>query len=90
MQASSFAPSRVDNIGYQSNFLRNCNIMLAVIGLILCIAFILYLLSYCCKNCAPKLHLFAKRMMKEVLLTAILFNCFNFGYSAGIHFSYAP
>jgi hypothetical protein len=25
-----------------------------------------------------------------VLLTLILFNCFNFAYSAGIHFSYAP
>ena len=26
--------------------------------------------------------------MKEVLLTLILFNCFNFAYSAGIHFQY--
>jgi hypothetical protein len=29
-------------------------------------------------------------MLKEVLLTVILFNCFNFAYSAGIHFNYAP
>ena len=25
-----------------------------------------------------------------MLLTLILFNCFNFTYSAGIHFTYAP
>jgi hypothetical protein len=28
-------------------------------------------------------------MLKEVLLTLILFNCFNFAYSAGLHFKYA-
>jgi hypothetical protein len=28
-------------------------------------------------------------LIKEVLLTLILFNCLNFAYSAGIHFKYA-
>ena len=32
----------------------------------------------------------AERILKEVLLTLILFNSLNFAYSAGIHFNYAP
>ncbi len=64
--------------------------MLAIVVAVIIVAIFLYALTYCCRSCAPSLHKFAKRMLKEVLLTLILFNCFNFGYSAGIHFNYAP
>lgn len=29
------------------------------------------------------------RIAKELLLTLILFNCYNFAYSVGIHYRYA-
>lgn len=50
----------------------------------------MYLLTWICQKCAPCLHSISKRIIKEVLLTLILFNCFNFAYSAGLHFNYAP
>jgi hypothetical protein len=63
--------------------------MLFIVVLILLVSAILYLLSYCCKGCAPSLHSICKRIIKEVMLTLLLFNCYNFAYSAGIHFNYA-
>lgn len=64
--------------------------MLAIVVLVIVISLLLYLLTCFCKKCAPSLHSISKRIIKEVLLTLILFNCFNFAYSAGIHFAYAP
>lgn len=63
--------------------------LLLVVGVIL-VSLCLYLCTYCFQKCAPCLHSISKRIIKEVLLTLILFNCFNFAYSAGIHFNYAP
>ena len=53
------------------------------------VSFILFLATYLFKNCAPKLFSISRRIFKEVLLTLILFNCFNFAYSAGLHFVFA-
>ncbi len=64
--------------------------MIIIVASIIVVSLILYLCTFCCKNCAPSLHSFSKRVIKQVLLTLILFNCFNFAYSAGIHFTYAP
>jgi hypothetical protein len=50
----------------------------------------LYILTYIFKNCAPNFHRIAKRLIKEVLLTLILFNALNFAYTTGLHFRYAP
>ena len=89
MQQTALTPSRVQTIGYASNFLRNCNLMLIVVYAIMLVAFVLYLLSYLVKKCSPTLFSLSKRIFKEVLLTLILFNCFNFSYSSGLHFAYA-
>jgi hypothetical protein len=86
---SSFTPERVKSIGYSSNFLRNCNLMfLITVGLML-FSFSLFIVMKLCKGCAPACYLFMSRLAKELLLTLILFNCFNFAYSAGIHYRYA-
>ena len=86
----AYTSERINSIDYKANFLRNVNVMLIVVGVIVLVALVLYVLTYCCKNCAPTLHKIAKRLFKEVLLTMILFNILNFSYSAGIHFKYAP
>lgn len=64
--------------------------MLLLVIMVILISFLLYLFTYICKDCSPTMHKVAKRMIKEVLLTLILFNCLNFAYSAGLHFNYAP
>lgn len=87
---STFTPERINAIDYRANFIRNCNLMFLVVVAIIAIAFVLFLLTFCCKGCAPALHRFSKRLFKEVLLTLILFNMLNFAYSAGLHFKYAP
>jgi hypothetical protein len=63
--------------------------MLFIVIAVMTISVVLYLLTYLCKGCAPTLYAVARRMIKEVLLTLILFNCFNFAYSAGLHFRYS-
>lgn len=82
-------PTRIQNISYSSNFLRNCNVMLGVVSAILIVSAILYSFAFCFQKCAPCLWSFSRRAIKEVLLTLVLFNCFNFAYSAGLHFAYA-
>jgi hypothetical protein len=63
--------------------------MLILVYIIILVAFVVYLLIYIIKKCAPTLFSISKRIFKEVLLTLILFNCFNFSYSSGLHFAYA-
>ena len=63
--------------------------MLLVVYCIMVVSFLLYLLSFLLKKCSESLYSFSKRVFKEVLLTLILFNCFNFAYSSGLHFAYA-
>jgi hypothetical protein len=89
LQGSPLTPDRISAIGYSANFLRNCNAMLLLVLAVILVSFILFLCTYCCQGCAPSLHRVSKRLIKEVLLTLILFNCFNFAYSVGIHFNYA-
>ena len=60
-------------------------VVVAIIG----IAFLMYVISRICHNCATFAKI-TKRLSKEVLLTLILFNELNFAYSAGLHFKYAP
>lgn len=89
LQSSALTPNRVQSIGYASNFLRNCNLMFLLVAGVIGVAFVLFVLSYLCKKCAPPLFSVSRRLFKEVLLTLILFNCYNFAYSAGLHFYYA-
>ena len=87
---SFFTTERINAIDYRANFIRNCNLMFAVLVAVMFAGFVFYLLTFCCQKWAPCLYQIAQRMVKEVLLTLILFNMLNFGYSAGIHFRYAP
>ena len=63
--------------------------MFFIVISIIAVSFILFLCSYLCKNCAPLLYSISRRVFKEVVLTLILFNCYNFAYSVGLHFYYA-
>jgi hypothetical protein len=86
----AFTPERINAIDYKANFLRNCNVMLLLILGVICVSFLLYIMTYIFKKCAPSFHKVAKRLIKEVLLTLILFNALNFAYTAGVHLRYAP
>ena len=89
MLQSTLTPDRINSIGYRANFLRNCNAMFFLVVGIILVASVLYFVTFLCKSCSLRLHSISKRMIKEILLTMILFNCLNFAYSAGIHFKYA-
>jgi hypothetical protein len=88
LQTTSRTSNRIQTIGYASNFLRNCNLMLFLVFAVMTVSFFLYLLTLFCKKftCISSI---VRRLAKEVLLTLLLFNCFNFAYSAGLHFAYA-
>jgi len=62
--SGSLTPDRIQAIGYSSNFLRNCNLMFFLVVGVIIVSFILFLLTYLCKNCAPTLHKVAKRLIK--------------------------
>ena len=64
--------------------------MVLLVMAILVTGFVLYLVTLCFKSCCFCLYRVAQRLLKEVLLTLILFNSLNFAYTAGIHFKYAP
>lgn len=61
---STSVPGRVYAIGYDANFLRNCNLMLFIVIAIIVFAFVLYFCTYCWKGCAPTLHKISKRLIK--------------------------
>lgn len=86
---SSILPKRVKSIGYSPNFLDNCSVMLILVLAEMAVALIIYFLAFLIKSQSPRLYKIAKRMLKEFLLTLLVFNSFNIAYSAGIHFTYS-
>lgn len=65
LQASSaFTPERINSIDYRANFIRNVNVMFLVVVSAIVVAFILFLITFFCKNCAPTLHRISKRLFK--------------------------
>ena len=74
-------------MGVSSSFLNNCNIMFIMSLSELLIAGILYLISIIIN--ARKLYVFSLNLLKQGFITMILFNSFNFSFSAGVHIKYA-
>lgn len=62
--------------------------MIILVAAVMLVSFVLYILTCFC-TCCPCLYGFTRRFFKELLLTLILFNCFNFSFCAGLHFAYA-
>ena len=89
LQTTATTPSRVQTIGYASNFLRNCNAMLGLVCLILLVSFTLYIITLCCCESGGCCFTLGQRLFKELVPTLVLFNCLNFAYCVGLHFAYA-
>jgi hypothetical protein len=53
----------------------------------LLIGLVLFLAAYCLRD--PKIQNYSSLILRQVLVTLILFNCFNISFSAGIHWKYA-
>jgi len=86
---NSSLPSRVNSIGFLPNFLDNFNVMFLVMAGEFLLALAFYLIAKITQTLFPKLFTFANRLLKEVLLTLIIFNAFNVAYSTAIHFKYS-
>ncbi len=82
-------PSRINGINYDSSFINNCNLMMAVLVAEAILALSFYGLSLLIAAYASSLAQIAARLIKEVLLTLILFNAFNLAYSAALQFNYS-
>jgi len=63
LQTTTSTSSRIQTIGYTSNFLRNCNLMFIIVSAVMLISFILYLFTNFCKqyNC---FYTFTRRLFK--------------------------
>jgi len=48
-----------------------------------------YAVAHLMKDLSEKLHTASKYLLKEVLITLLLFNSFNLAFGVGIHFTYA-
>jgi hypothetical protein len=53
------------------------------------VGLVLYVVAQLMKNISEKFNTVAKYMLKEVLITLLLFNAFNLSFGVGIHFTYA-
>lgn len=82
-------PDSISSLGIKALFLNNCNVMLALIWGEVIVAGILYFSSNLIKNYAKKFSKISKYLIKEGLLTLMMFNCFNIAFGVGIHFEYA-
>lgn len=64
LQSQPLTPERIKSIGYNANFLRNCNVMLMLVIAVILVSLCLYILTYLIQKCAETLHKIAKRMIK--------------------------
>ena len=75
---------------FSSNFINNCNIMLFIFLLFFIVsAACCIILSYSKKITLQKRASTAYNIFKQGMITLILFNLFNFSFSAGVHMKYA-
>lgn len=82
-------PDQVSSLGISSLFLNNCSLMLLLIILELIVAGILFSLSHIIGSMSKKMALAFQHLIKEGLLTLMMFNSFNIAFGTGIHFKYA-
>ncbi len=75
-------------MGIDSLFVNNCNLMFFLIITEVVIAGILYGITHFVSKYASKLAKISKYMIKEVLLTLMMFNAFNIAFGVGVHFHY--
>ncbi len=83
---SGQTPDTISSIGYNALFLNNCNAMLLLIVVEMTVAAVLYGLSHLLKNLSEKFATVAKYLIKEGLITLIMFNAFNIAFGVGVHF----
>lgn len=82
-------PRRVSAINYEAEFLSNVNYMLWLVLADVIIGASLYFVASLVPTYKEKMQEIGLRMLKEYLLMLVLFNTFNFAYSAGLQFTYA-
>lgn len=77
----------MQSMGVFANFINNCNIMLILFYVYaLVVGTLCFIFKFLQRD-----HLFAMslRALKEGMITLIVFNCFNFAFSAGVHWKYS-
>ena len=77
----------MEEMGVVTNFLNNCNIMTLVFYAFVAITGIFYIVFTLAGK--TTLQSFSKKLLKQGSITLILFNCFNWSFSAGVHWKYA-
>lgn len=83
-------PTRIKGISYDAAFLNNCNLMMAVLGAEIVVALVFFGLAQIVVVYSATLSSIGSRLIKEGLLTLLLFNAFNLSYSAALHLHYSP
>jgi hypothetical protein len=81
-------PGQVSSLGIDSLFINNCNLMFFLIITEVAVAGILFGLSHFVSKFAGKLGKISKYLIKEGLLTLMMFNAFNIAFGVGIHFHF--
>ncbi len=79
-------PDQVSALGIKALFLNNCNVMLLVIVVEVLTACVLYGVSHLMQSVSQKLASVSKYLIKEGLLTLMMFNAFNIAFGVGVHF----
>ena len=82
-------PYSFESLGVNALFLNNCNVMLGMILAVAFLAGILYMLSRAITSMSSTLGSISKRLIKEGVLTLVMFSAFNIGFGVGTHFEYA-
>lgn len=82
-------PRRVKEIDYYPSFLDNFNLMFLILFAEIFLAILFYITSKIASPAGKKLITFSNKLLKEVFLTLILFNCFNISYASAIYFKFS-
>ena len=82
-------PSQVSSLGIKALFLNNCNVMLLIIVVEVIAAGVLLGVTKLVSSVSAKLASISKYLIKEGLLTLMMFNSFNIAFGVGVHFTYA-
>lgn len=82
-------PDQIAALGLNSLFLNNCSVMFFLVLGEVVVAGILFGLAHLLGSFSKRLTSISKYLIKEGLLTLMMFNSFNIAFGVALHFHYA-
>ena len=89
-ESNDSVSNSVKEINVTSEFLNNCNIMIFIMFGVLVVGGVLFIVGkILALSTLSKTYQISNLLLKQILITIVMFSLLNFSFSAGAHWQYS-